>query len=382
VKIAVASSGLGHVKRGVESWALAIAEGLAREGEDVTLFGNWERVACRVSGVGNGRSAKMALGGVRRSSTVAKMLARVMPGFTWRWGWKSAYGWEQLFFYKRMEPYLERRRFDVLHLQDPMVALWAQRSFGAHGAHVILAHGTEEDMSFLKRMVHVQELSPHYHRRHAGIVAPRTRHCIPNFVDTEVFRPANRAECREAIGLPRDGVIVLSVGAINRHRKRMDHLFSEFAMCSLAGASLVIAGACDSEGAALVREGKQLLGERLHVIQNLSHEAMPKVYGAADLFVLCAHEEIFGIAFLEAMASGIACIGHTYPVTEWIIGDGGSCVDMLGAGVLAKELDLYANSSLREQRGARARERVEKVFSWKAVYPQTMEMYRAIAASC
>ena len=48
MRIAIASSGLGHVARGIETWALDTAAALAARGVDVTLFGG-ERVVCRVS---------------------------------------------------------------------------------------------------------------------------------------------------------------------------------------------------------------------------------------------------------------------------------------------------------------------------------------------
>ena len=38
MKIAVACSGLGHVARGIESWAADLAQALNDRGEDVTLF--------------------------------------------------------------------------------------------------------------------------------------------------------------------------------------------------------------------------------------------------------------------------------------------------------------------------------------------------------
>ena len=379
IRIAVASSGLGHVRRGIESWALATAQGLAEEDEDVTLFGNWDplKVQCRSKPFN-----AVPVGGLRRSSVVATSLARVMPGFTWRWGMKSAYGWEQLFFWRGIKRHVCKGNFDVLHLQDPMVALCAQSYCRRRcGTKVILAHGTEEEMAFLERIDHVQELSPHYHERHSATAAPRTRHCIPNFVDVDAFRPGDKTGCRRAFGLPEDRLMVLSVGAINRHRKRMDHLFSEFARARLADAVLVVAGACDEEGRDLVRDGKALLGDRLHVLENLPYGEMPRLYGSADVFVLCAHEEIFGIAFLEAMATGVPCIGHTFPVTEWILGDGGTCVDMLEPGALAAELGRYAQDSFRAERGAEARRRAENMFSWEAVYPRMIEMYREVVQS-
>jgi hypothetical protein len=38
VRIAIASSGLGHVARGIESWAADLGKALAERGERIALF--------------------------------------------------------------------------------------------------------------------------------------------------------------------------------------------------------------------------------------------------------------------------------------------------------------------------------------------------------
>ena len=93
----------------------------------------------------------------------------------------------------------------------------------------------------------------------------------------------------------------------------MDWLIQEFDRLNVADARLVIAGAVERETEALVRWGKSLLRDRLVILADRDHTEMPDIYRAADAFVLCAVDEVFGIAFLEAMASGVPCLGHEYP---------------------------------------------------------------------
>jgi hypothetical protein len=99
---------------------------------------------------------------MRRSSRLARFLARVSPGFAWRWGLKSAYGWEQFTFWRRLEPELRRGGFDILHVQDPMLAYWCRRArlAGRLKTQEILAHGTEERAEFLSQFECVQHLTP------------------------------------------------------------------------------------------------------------------------------------------------------------------------------------------------------------------------------
>ena len=82
MKVAIACSGLGHVARGIETWARDSAAALHESGVDVTLFaGAPLDVPCRV------------LPCLRRGQLAARWLARLFPPPTWRWGLKSPYGW-------------------------------------------------------------------------------------------------------------------------------------------------------------------------------------------------------------------------------------------------------------------------------------------------
>ena len=387
MKIAITSSGLGHVARGIETWATSLAEALAergagpeRSGVGVTLFAGAPLSAGRRPS--SARLAIRVLPCLRRSDPRPQRLASVFPGFTWRWGFRSAYGWEQFSFWWRLWPILRKERFDILHVQDPVVADWCRRfrNAGLVGTQVILANGTEEDIAFLSKFRYVQELSPHYLDHHRK-PWPRDfrRWSIPNLVDTTEFSPRDREACRRSLGLAADAYVVLSAGAVNRERKRMGWLVDEFAAVRRDDAVLLLAGVIENqEGRELASEAKARLGGRFRLIENVPHSEMPALYGAADLFVLCSTAEILGIVFLEAMACGVPCIGHTFPVTEWVIGEGGTCVDMTRRGALTAEIEKYVESDFRRVRGRRARERAEKTFSRNVVADQMIRMYEEV----
>lgn len=93
---------------------------------------------------------------------MAKWLARISPPFLWRWGFKSPYGWEQFTFWLSLWPKLCSGRFDILHVQDPMLAYWCRvfRRFGLVRTKEVLAHGTEESIEFLSKFEYVQHLAP------------------------------------------------------------------------------------------------------------------------------------------------------------------------------------------------------------------------------
>jgi glycosyltransferase involved in cell wall biosynthesis len=370
LKIAVLCSGLGHVARGVEAWADVTAAALDRRGYDVTLY---------KGGGAATRPYERVVRCAQRYGPLAQRLPRWMPASAWRIGCTSPYTVEQTTFALSALSGLRRGRFDVIHMQDPWLAWMLQKTRRIHRARVILGHGTEEPAWFLQQFEHVQELTPFYLERH-GDLRGRRWFAAPNFVDAELFRPGDSALARERLGLPPNKYIVLCVAALNRSRKRVDWLAYEFARANLDNALLVLAGADEPETPALLQELQPLLRDRVRVLRNVPHADMPLLYQAADVHALCALQEVLGLCLLEAMATGLPCIGHHWGATEWVIGPGGTIVDMQQPGALAAALELYQDPLLREAHGLLARQRVETTFSVDAVISQYLKMYAAVAS--
>jgi Glycosyltransferase Family 4 len=174
-RIAIACSGLGHVQRGIESWAADLALALQRAGADVTLF------------AGARRDGADPLPTLRRTGTAAIALAnglRHLGG--WRYGMGSPYDVEQTSFALSLWGHI-RRGFDILHVQDPMIATWLERAHraGVSRPRVIYANGTGEDASVMRRFAYLQLLT----QAAADAWAPRKSagqavFMIPNFIDT------------------------------------------------------------------------------------------------------------------------------------------------------------------------------------------------------
>ncbi|MDZ4814890.1 MAG: glycosyltransferase family 4 protein [Verrucomicrobiota bacterium] len=363
MKVAVVSTGLGYIPRGIETWAEDLAEALEHAGIQTVLFRG-----------GPGRG--IVVRHFRREGKAAQSLWRVpLPG-RWRVGFGSAYQVEQTTFFPGLLFHITKGKFDIVHLQDPWLGWLLQKTRFFHGCRVILANGTEESMDYLSSFDFVQELSPSYHARHGG---KQGRFCIPNFVDTETFCHGDRDQARMALGLPLDGFIVLSVGALRKTRKRMNWLIQEAAACADPRLFLVLAGAVEEETSDIKRLADELLPGRYQLLTNLQRSAMPSVYRAADLFILCSLDEILGIAFLEAMASGIPCMGHQYATTEWVIGKGGTCIDMTMTGSLTDAIRQWSADPLKlHQASQQAIKEARERFSRKVVTDQIIKMYNEV----
>ncbi|MEI6970797.1 MAG: glycosyltransferase family 4 protein [bacterium] len=272
MKVAVASSGLGHVARGIETWAddtAAALEGATALRESVcaggkTACGSAQVVLFKGGGTGSAPHERI-VPCLRRGGQLGRVLVAMMSRLGgWRYGFGSEYQTEQTTFAWSLIPELRRGRFDIVHLQDPWLAwlLHKAHKAGRHPAKVILAHGTEEPPEFLLNFDCVQHLAP-WHLQEAlkatggksvecgvwnvegrkwdvecgmsggvgGAVATPFWVAIPNFVDVQKFRPASvaeKAEARERLGIPKDAFVVGTVAAVKKTHKRIDYLIREF----------------------------------------------------------------------------------------------------------------------------------------------------------
>jgi acetyltransferase-like isoleucine patch superfamily enzyme/glycosyltransferase involved in cell wall biosynthesis len=359
----------------VEAWASDLAAALARRGVDVTL--------CKGGGVA-GAPYETVIPCWQRGTGRAKRAAHQLPRpLAWRLGIASAYGVEQTTFAWGLIAFLRTAKIDILHVQDPQLALivqWAHR-LRLVRTRTILAHGTEETPEFQRRLAYVQHLAPDHARRSREAGAWRAEWTtIPNFIDTGQFAPGRSNALREELGIPADAVVVLTAAAIKRKHKRIDYLLDEFARLRASNPELpvwlVVAGGEEAETADLVAAGKRMLGERVRFLVRFPRERMADLYRSADLFALCSLREMMPMALLEATSSGLACIVNDDPVLRWMVGDGGKAVDMSAPGALATEVQSLARC--RERRcklGGLAREHCVRNFGQDAVVASILEYY-------
>lgn len=374
-KIVIASSGLGHVARGIETWATDLHLALAEQGADVTL--------CKGGGSSGSASERLIPCWQRGARRTQRIVSRLPHRAIWRLGIGSAYGLEQTTFAFGLIRYLRRTGADLLHVQDPRVALiiqWARR-LGLLRAKTILGHGTNESLAFQEKFTYLQHLAPwHAAQAKAGGIWKPTWTAIPNFIDTRVFHPGRCDALRDELGIPRDGLIVLSAAAIKRDHKRMDYLIGEFERLLAENRSvpvwLVIAGGREPETEELAAWGNEVLGNRVRFLIAFPRQRMPELYRAADIFALCSLREMMPIALVEATASGLPCLVNRHPVLEWIVGPGGEAIDLAAPGALASALGrMLHDATARRALGAQARAHCLWHFSRERVIAQILAYY-------
>ncbi|MFQ6013486.1 MAG: glycosyltransferase family 4 protein [Thermoplasmata archaeon] len=203
---------------------------------------------------------------------------------------------------------------------------------------------------------------------------------IPNPVDTHRFHPdVAPGKVRARNGIPESEPLVLFVGRLVPH-KGTEHLLR--AMAELP-AHLLIVGTGPRE--LLLRKMATLpaLRDKVHFAGRVSFAELPRYYAACDLSVLpsTSRLEAFGIAALEAMASGKPVVVSDVPGVREVIEEGreGLQVDPIDTRDIASKIGtLLDDEGLRKAMGDRARQKVERRFSLASVVDRLEAFYEGI----
>jgi glycosyltransferase involved in cell wall biosynthesis len=204
-------------------------------------------------------------------------------------------------------------------------------------------------------------------REALGQPAPGAGRSIPHAIafglELDVFRPRDRAACREALGLPQDRFIVMSSSSsLADPRKGLKHLADAMAMLRLEDSLVVCVGWFGA--------GEQPPIPGMRAMGYLSDpQKLAMLYSAADVFVGPSLEEAFGQVFIEAAACGTPSVGYPVGGKPEAILDGvsGLLTEEATPAALADAIEsLYLDRAWRESMGAWARIWAESCWSMTA----------------
>lgn len=203
--------------------------------------------------------------------------------------------------------------------------------------------------------------------RASSLFHARDVRVIPTGVDCDKFRPSDRGEAREALGLPRDGKLVLygATSALTDPRKGGDVAARLFSLLpspvdGKPAPGLVIFGS-DQRPAGIP---DTVPVYPLGVIRD--EMVLAKVYSACDVFIAPSREENLANSVLEAMACGMPALAFNVGGMPDAILHGRSGLlfepgDEIG---FAKGLAwLLGDSETLRGFSSAARDRAENVFS-------------------
>ena len=201
----------------------------------------------------------------------------------------------------------------------------------------------------------------------------RNLEVVARGVDTELFDPARRSQdLRAAWGVPKQGLAVLYVGRIapEKNLDLLDRAFQAMARVR-PDAKLVLVG--DGPKLAALKAAHPdfvYCGAR-------RGEDLARHYASADVFLFPSLTETFGNVLLEAMASGLACVGFDYAAAAEHVRHG---VNGLKASYgdegefLLQSLRLAEDEGLRDGLGKAARATALDL-SWQHIFNRLEDIF-------
>jgi glycosyltransferase involved in cell wall biosynthesis len=207
---------------------------------------------------------------------------------------------------------------------------------------------------------------------------------IPLGIDTSaVQNGAASAQFYKRLRIAEGREMILFLSRLDP-KKGLDILLRAFAeVHSQRPASLlVVAGDGEGEFVAELKELAAELGIAEHVVWTGFLDGADKLsaLAAASVFALPSYSENFGLALVEAMASGVACVvsdqvGIAHDVEEM---EAGAVVPCEAAPLASALLRLLAEPELRQRFGENAQRLANERFSQQAMTSSLIKLYTNI----
>ena len=301
-------------------------------------------------------------------------------------------GYHFLVAARKLAAIVRRERPDVIEVGSPYLAPWLARRAARDSGARLVAYVHENPRLYARRAAglvtrYLRAAHRGFHLAVAaseanlsGLGVPRTA-VIPLGVDTELFHPARRDPAwKGEVGAAAGQAVALYVGRLSAE-KGLDVVLAALPeIHAVTGARLVLIG----EGH-LRRRLERVAGAQPGMLAVLPFESdrarLARAYASADLFLAPCPYETFGLAALEAMASGLPVVG----------------VDSAGIGRLLTDADwgrLYRVGDAREcsravrellaldlpALGRRARTVVEERYGWGRTFGELFALYADLVA--
>ena len=264
---------------------------------------------------------------------------------------------------------------DVVHAHMPRSASMARWSKGhvtcVATAHNMVKHGGP--FRHCERVICVSDMVCRSLNKH-GYPPDRTT-VIHNAVDIARFSGHDRERIREQMGW-QDRIILLCVARLVP-AKGQSLALAALARLSRTDVHLVLAGAGPDEAMLQKQATAAGLGNQVRFVGN--RQDIPQLLAASDIYLQPSLKEGFGIAFLEAMASGVPGIGtRTGAMPEMVhSGRNGLLVDAGDVDALAAAMQkLCDDPELRRQLGNQAARDARSRFSLQRQAQDTLTVYQ------
>lgn len=240
---------------------------------------------------------------------------------SYRWGWSSL-----CFLCSGLENPLRMPRYK-----------WAKFLAGAYNSYLIPALQSANLLLAAADESAIQEFAA----KTGGRIRKEEIISFPTRADTDIFRPTDQTETREALGVPKNVPVFASVGRLNR-TKGWDLLIAAFELLlrSKGDAHFYFVGDGEDRREIELRLQEHSLVEHVHITGYLDPQEVAAYLNAADVFVLGSRFEGWPTSMVEALATGKPIVSTSVGAAAELIEDGknGYIVDRREAGLFCKAM--------------------------------------------
>jgi glycosyltransferase involved in cell wall biosynthesis len=202
---------------------------------------------------------------------------------------------------------------------------------------------------------------------------------IPYALDTDLFRPIDRRQAREILGVPTDSLVVFfSAIGLNSERKGWKYLNEALDRLQVPANRKLMVLASGNLGSG------ESIANRFSVM-NLGYisddRMMILAYSAADLFVGASLYETFGLVFLEALACGTPCVAFDTSGVRDVVRhmENGYLAPLRDSEALAHGIQrLLEDDELRNRLGRKGREIAVNEYSLPIQTKRYLDLYQEV----
>ena len=202
--------------------------------------------------------------------------------------------------------------------------------------------------------------------------------CIPNPIDTHIYKKGNKEEARQRLGLPLDKKLILFASQrVTNENKGMSYLIDacRLTKCQTLCEVVILGGHAE--------EVVDQLPMKAHPLGYVNDEQrIIDVYNAADVFVLPSLSENLPNTIMEAMACGVPCVAFKVGGIPEEIDHlkNGYVAAYRDAADLAKGITWVLQEADYESLSQNAVHKVVQCYSQQSVAVRYLDVYQQVMA--
>ncbi len=207
-----------------------------------------------------------------------------------------------------------------------------------------------------------------------GVIIPHGLTIAPKIASASL-------QLRQWLHLPEDEPVILFMSRIHP-KKGLEILIQALAQLLDQQFTFVIAGSGDpnyeKEIHACLQQSE--MGDRTRMLGFIEGEKKDLLLQGSDLFALTSYSENFGVAVLEALASGLPCVVTPGVALSTVVKqqDLGIISEMDEAAIATAIRTCLLKPEVTKEKGDRARQFIFENYTWDKIAANLVEIYDAI----